>query len=199
MDIVTYLSTISEIKPNVELAFAFYEKHILNANMDLEPLLNLYQFKSEIPSWKWELFAAILVGDIKKKGNGIDLIEHEVKAYQWRNPPEYQYHRKSWQQKLEEDKNAKHICVWHKDDLKDIDVFLVNSEYVSHIFESWRSDIISTYEIEDPEKRCRKHLARAVIEEKGKLLLVIRGGKLVTDFELKPLDSSVLSSKTEDQ
>lgn len=176
--IANYLLNNKEIKPNIELTYAFYKEHILEANQELDPLLNRYNFKSRIPSWKWELFAAILVGDLKKEGNGIDLLGHEVKAYLWKHPPEYQYHRKSWQDKLEEDKVAKHICIWYKEDLLDLDVYLINGSEIEEIFESWRPDIEQTYEIENPEKRCRKTLSKSIIEEKGSIILSIRSGLL---------------------
>jgi hypothetical protein len=173
-----YIKNLSDnnekIKPDIKQAFDFYKTHLLNANKELDPLLRKYQFKSRIPSWKWELFAAILVGDVKKQGNGIDLLGHEVKAYQWKHSPEYQYHRKSWEEKLEEDKQAKHICIWYKEDLKDLDVFIVEGRDIAEVFESWRPEIHEAYETENPEKRCRKNLPKSIIEKEGILLFSIR-------------------------
>jgi hypothetical protein len=169
-----------EIKPNPELAMWFYKKHIIEVDRELDPILLKYKFTSKIPTWKWELFAAILVGDVKKQGNGIDLTEHEVKTYQWRKPPEYQYHRNSWEEKLGEDKKAKHVCVWYRNSLKDLDVLLVEGKDVAGVFESWRPEIYETYEVKKDKDRCRKNLPRASIEDKGKLILKIRNEVNIT-------------------
>lgn len=166
-----------KVLPNAKLAMEFYREYILQANKGLDPLLSKYKFKSRIPSWKWELFAAILVGDFKKEGYGVDLINHEVKSYLWGGAPEYQYHRLSWKEKLEEDKRVDHILIWYKDSLEDVDVYLIHGPLVAGIFESWREDISTSYDADNPEKRCRKALPKSVIENLGKIILKIRNGQ----------------------
>ena len=169
----------SKVKPNLPLAFWFYKKHILEANAELDPLLRKYKFDSSIPAWKWELFVGILVGDVKKKGNGIDLTEHEVKAYQWKKSPEYQYHKNSWEDKLQEDKDAKHVCVWYKDTPDNIDVYLLHGNEVGPVFESWRPKIHEAYEGENTRDRCRMRLPKDSIMSKGRRILKIRNRKII--------------------
>lgn len=169
----------SKIKPNLELAMWFYRKHILEANAELDPLLRKYNYKSSIPSWKWELFAGILVGDIKKNGYGIDLTEHEIKAYQWKKSPEYQYHKNSWQEKLEEDKGAKHVCIWYQDNPSNIEVYLLEGKDVGRVFDSWRPKIIEAYTGENTSDRCRMRLPKTSIEAKGRRILKTESGKLI--------------------
>lgn len=169
-----------KVKPNLELAFWFYKKHILEADAELDPLLRKYQFDSKIPPWKWELFVGILVGDVKKKGNGIDLTEHEVKAYQWKKSPEYQYHKNSWKDKLQEDKDAKHVCIWYKDSPANIDVYLIHGGDVETVFDSWKPKIVDAYEGDIQRDRCRMRLPKDSIVSKGKRILGIREGKIVS-------------------
>lgn len=173
----------SKVRPNIELAMWFYRKHILEANAELDPLLRKYQYKSSIPAWKWELFAGILVGDVKKKGYGIDLTEHEVKAYQWKKSPEYQYHKNSWQEKLEEDKGAKHVCIWYQDSPSNIEVYLVQGKDINTVFDSWKPKIVEAYSGENTKDRCRMSLPKTSIEGKGKLILKTVDGKLVNKDE----------------
>jgi hypothetical protein len=177
-----------KVKPNLELALWFYKKHILETNAEVEPLLTKYEFPLSggaggIPTWKWELFAAILVGDTKKKGYGIDLTGHEVKTYQWKRPPEYQYHKNSWEDKLGQDKGAKHVCIWYKDSPSNLEVYLTNGNDVDSVFESWRPKIYAAYEGEITKDRCRMHLPKNSILNKGKRILELLDGCIASKDE----------------
>ena len=71
-----------QVKPDLEKAIEFYQTHVLDCNAQLEPLLETYRFPSRLPFWKWELFAAILVGDVCRSytNEGADLTRYEVKS-----------------------------------------------------------------------------------------------------------------------
>jgi hypothetical protein len=62
----------------------------------------------------WEVFASILVKDVGTKlTKGVDLSEYEVKSAEDRGSYEYQYHKNSGKQKLEDDKRVGHLFFDH--------------------------------------------------------------------------------------
>jgi len=175
-----YLITFfkNEVTPDVEKALDFYKKHLLEANSVLDPLLREYNFKSKIPSWKWEIFAAILVGDVSRGTNkGSDLENHEVKSRLIGDDFEYQYHRRSWKEKLKQEIYIKHIYISYWPGFADLNVRIVDGIYLKEFFEKWEPEIIDAYEVKDPKQRFRRYIPYATIVELGKLILRIRGGK----------------------
>lgn len=175
-----------QIKPDTEKAVEFYKTHLLQTNGALHPLLQTYNFKSELPSWKWELFVAILVGDIataksRRGTKGADLLRHEVKTAQNGRDFEYQYHKKSWAEKLEKESQINHVYVSYRPEFKDLDVRMIPGKELTHHFEKWRPLIIEAYECPKPKQRFRKRITYKEVVEKGQMLLRIKNGNLLTD------------------
>jgi hypothetical protein len=175
-----------QVKPDPKKAMEFYRTHLLQSNAELDPLLQTYNFKSELPSWKWELFIAILVGDIatakgRRGTKGADLLRHEVKTAQNGRDFEYQYHKKSWREKLEKESLINHVYVSYHDGFQELDVRLVPGRALTHHFESWRPEIIENYECEKPKQRFRRRIAYKEVVEKGQMLLRIKNGEALKD------------------
>ena len=175
-----------QVKPDPVKAMEFYNTHLLQSNSELDPLLRTYNFKSELPAWKWELFVAILVGDIatakRRRGTrGADLLRHEVKSAQNGRDFEYQYHKKSWREKLEKEPLINHVYISYWENFKDFDVRLIPGKLLQHHFDTWRPQIAEAYECEKPKQRFRRRVGFKEIVEKGQLILKVRSGKALLD------------------
>lgn len=171
-----------QIKPNLEKAIEFYQTHVLDCNTRLEPFLDTYQFPSRLPFWKWELFAAILVGDVCRSytNEGADLTKHEVKSRLNRQSFEYQYHKNSWREKLAKEPLIRHIYISYWPGFRDLDVRIVEGQDLIHHFESWKPELIEAYESGNAKQRFRKRIPFKEIVEKGSLYLRIRNGKPIS-------------------
>ena len=152
---------LEEVAPNLDRAIDFYRKHLLESDRELDPLLRIYNFKSQLPSWKWEMFAAILVGDVgantgkAKNGKGADLVNHEVKSALNGNSFEYQYHRKSWREKLARETQIGHLYVSYWPGYGDLDVRFVDGEALVDIFKGWEPKVRAAYETPDGKPKTR--------------------------------------------
>lgn len=164
-------------------AFKFYQ--VLKKDYDKKKVI---QEKKGFPpngtiSFKdWELFGALLVRDRSKGGNGSDLLEHEIKSAGPGGSFEYQYHKKTGLQKLEEDRKVKHVFISYDNDYKDIKVRLIKPEQTEKIFEGWKEKIIKCYPKGDDsnsKQRCRQRIPHGVVEQQGELLMAIKDGELV--------------------
>jgi hypothetical protein len=167
-----------QVKPDLEKAIEFYQTHVLECNAQLEPLLETYRFPSRLPFWKWELFAAILVGDSCRSytNEGADLTRHEVKSRLNRQSFEYQYHRNSWREKLAKEPQIRHIYISYWPGYKNIDVRIVDGQDLAHHFASWKPELIEAYEVGRPSQRFRRRIPFKEVVEKGALYLRIRNG-----------------------
>jgi hypothetical protein len=170
-----------QVTPNLEKAVEFYQTHVLDCNTLLEPLLGTYQFPSRLPFWKWELFAAILVGDVCRlyTNEGADLTNHEVKSRLNNQSFEYQYHKNSWREKLAKEPLIRHIYISYWPGFRNLDVRIVNGSDLAHHFASWEPGLIEAYESVTPKQRFRKRIPFKEVVEKGSLFLRIRNGKPV--------------------
>lgn len=176
-----YLINEKQIYPNVSKALNFYQNHILKADKDLSPLLETYHFKNRIPAWKWELFAAILVGDTAKNSGYSDLINYEVKSVQVGNSFEYLYYRKSWKNKLDKEVKIKHVYISYYPGYRDLDVRLISGAKIAHIFKSWIPELKQMYGGKKITKspRFRKSISFGAAKEFGEIILEIRNGALL--------------------
>ncbi len=190
--------------PDLNEALRFYQKHILEVDRDLVPILESYNFKNVLPDWKFELFAAILVGDRSRKGtlekefvknpnnkrgqkgkkgnskngNGPDLLNHEVKARLDGAAFEYQYHRNSWNEKLEEEPKVNHIFISYWDGYQNLDVREISGSELANLFAAWKNIIGDRYQ-NNFKGRCRLYVPYKLVIDKGKILLKIRDSKPV--------------------
>jgi hypothetical protein len=170
------------IRPDLEKALEFYQTHVLDCNARLEPVLRTYQFPSRLPFWKWELFSAILMGDVA--GNysrqGADLTKHEVKSRLNKECFEYQYHKNSWREKLAKEPLIKHVYISYWDNFKNLDVRVVDGYQLINHFEKWEPELVEAYECDKPKQRFRRRIPFKEVVEKGTQLLKIRGGRIMT-------------------
>jgi len=169
-----YFTSNSQVSEAIE----FYRIHILKGNSLLAPMCEKYGFKSHIPGWKWEMFAAILVNDVAKNGNGCDLLKHEVKSAKSENSFEYQYHRNSWKEKLAHEHEIDHVFVSYEPGYRDISVRVAKGSDLAAIFDKWLPCVEKTYDGSGKKQRCRKSISFSTIEEKGLTILEIENGKL---------------------
>ena len=133
-----------------------------------------------VMSEDWEVFAAILLRDPgRSTPSGPDLADYEVKSAVHGNAFEYQYHRKSWAQKLAADRTMGHVFISHRDDLAFVEVRVVEGAALAGFFDDWES--------EDPyanpqRQRFRKSVPFRWVEEYAELLLRIEDGQVA--FEI---------------
>ena len=164
---------------DVPTAYWFYKKYLLDAAQDKVEIYQRYGFVAPaVSSADWEVFVAILVQDRKKPGDGADLERHEVKSAGMRSAFEYQYHKDHGLDKLEEDKRVDHVFISYGSRYQDVDVRFVEGTKLAMIFESWRPDLIYTYDVLK-RQRYRKSVSMGFVMAQGELLLAIRNGELV--------------------
>ena len=86
----------------------------------------------------WEVFASILVRNTgTSTASGLDLAGYEVKSALDRSSFEYQYHRNSWEKKLEDDRNAGHLFISHREELRHVEVRYCDGADLSDFFQRW--------------------------------------------------------------
>lgn len=123
----------------------------------------------------WEVFASILVRDTgTSTGSGLDLEGYEVKSAKDRGAFEYQYHKNSWKQKLDEDRKAGHIFISHRDDLRHVDVRYCEGSQLLEFFDLWESE--EPYSKPNAQ-RFRRSIPYGWIQENATLILQIEDGE----------------------
>ena len=128
----------------------------------------------------WEVFAAILVRTTGTESNaGIDLAGYEVKSAQDRGGFEYQYHRRSWQKKFEEDRLADHIYIAHRDNLAFVEVWHCEGSDIATFLDRWLKD--KPYS-KDTEQRFRRSIPYRWVSEHATLLLRIEDGRATYEY-----------------
>lgn len=162
---------------NTSEAFDFYRKYLLGTAKDKAEIYVRYGFKPPVvASRDWEVFAAILVRDKAKGGDGADLEQHEVKSAGYGWSFEYQYHKFHGEQKLDEDQQVNHIFISYAANYQDIEVRYLRGEDLSSTFESWRPGLIANYE--SGNQRYRKSISFGFVKLYGLLILKIEHGEL---------------------
>ena len=128
----------------------------------------------------WEVFAAILVRTTGTESKaGIDLAGYEVKSAQDRGGFEYQYHRRSWRKKFDEDRAADHIYIAHRDNLAFVEVWHCVGDDIATFLNAWLED--------DPysrpnEQRFRRSISYRWVSQNAMLLLRIEDGRATYVF-----------------
>ncbi len=133
-----------------------------------------------VMSEDWEVFASIL---LRRQGvasrEGPDLGDVEVKSAVAGGSFEYQYHRKSWQKKLDADRRSGHAFVWYGDDLHAVEVWYCDGGQLEDHFAAWEAE--RPYSAESVRQRFRKQVSRGWVREHATLLLRVVEGE--ADFE----------------
>lgn len=123
----------------------------------------------------WEIFASILVRNTGAgTASGLDLEGFEVKSALDRSSFEYQYHKDSWKKKLDDDRQAGHIFISHKDELRHVDVRYCDGEALSDFFDKWESQ--KPYSKES-EQRFRRSISYGWVTKNATLILQIADGE----------------------
>lgn len=143
----------------------------------------------------WEVLASILVKDVGTKlSKGVDLSKYEVKSAENGGSYEYQYHKNTGKQKLEDDIRVGHLFFDHRDNLRTVDLRYSSGTKLSVFFTKWLSEYPDPY-----PQRYRKNVPFSWVKENGKLLMSLRDGE-VTYPQLRSVtaDEAVEGLETED-
>lgn len=128
-----------------------------------------------VMSEDWEVFTSIL---LRQQGvasrEGPDLGDIEVKSAVAGNSFEYQYHRNSWQAKLDADRRSGHAFVWYGDDLGTVEVWYCDGEQLSDHFSEWEAE--KPYSAPG-QQRFRKQVSAGWVREHAALLLRVADGE----------------------
>lgn len=177
--------------PDVELdipgAYNFYERFILNYTRDKSEVYTRYGFtiQNSIGSKDWEVFAAILLRDRAKRGDGSDLVNHEVKSASGKGSFEYQYHRNRGLAKLQGDRRVDHVFISRSPDYKDVEVWWVNRNQMQSIFDTWQPELEANY-ASTARQRFRRSVTYGFVKTHGICIFHIAQGQLVIQSERKP-------------
>ena len=132
-----------------------------------------------VMSEDWEVFTSILLrqqGVASRKGP--DLGDVEVKSAVAGNSFEYQYHRNSWQKKLEADRESGHAFVWYGNDLQSVEIWYCDGDQLDGHFAEWEAE--QPYS-KSSQQRFRKQVSAGWVREHATLLLRIVDGE--ADYE----------------
>lgn len=161
--------------------------------------VRLYEHRGLKPrmamSEDWEIFASILVRDTgARTASGLDLEGFEVKSALDGSSFEYQYHKHSWREKLDADRQAGHIFISHRDELGHVDVRYCDGEKLSGYFDKW--------ELEEPyakesQQRFRRSVSYGWVTKHATLILQIEEGEAT--YEIGLADRTDVSEPTENQ
>ncbi len=168
---------------DVLTAYWFYKNYLLDTTRNKSEIYQRYGFLAPPVSFiDWEVFAAILLRDRAKSGDGADLERHEVKSAGMGSSFEYQYHKFHGLDKLEEDKSVNHVYISYTKGYQDIDVYILQDVRVATIFEGWKSELIANYQA--GRQRFRKSIPAGYVRREGLLILAIREGELTHPAQL---------------
>ncbi len=128
-----------------------------------------------VMSEDWEVFTSIL---LRQQGvasrQGPDLGDIEVKSAVAGSSFEYQYHRNSWQAKLDADRRSGHAFVWYGDDLGTVEVWYCDGEQLSGHFSEWEAE--KPYSAPG-QQRFRKQVSAGWVRDQATLLLRVLDGE----------------------
>ncbi|MEM6256626.1 MAG: hypothetical protein AAF821_27275 [Cyanobacteria bacterium P01_D01_bin.156] len=166
-------------KLQIHEAYSFYRKYILEYSQNKAKVYEQYGFslQGSIGSKDWEVFAAILLNDRARIGDGADLEHYEVKSATTGSSFEYQYHRNHGLDKLTDDRDVDHIFVARSRDYLDVDIWLVERAKIVPVFDKWLPELIQNYETAG-RQRFRRSVTYGFVKNQGTLLLKISSGEL---------------------
>jgi hypothetical protein len=166
-------------KLNIKDAFDFYKRFILDYTQDKSKIYEKYGFtlQGSVGFKDWEVFAAILLNDKAKPGDGADLENHEVKSANL-GGYEYQYHKYHGLEKLEDDKKVDHVFISRSADYTNVEVWWASGVSLSAKFDSWEPELRANYETET-RQRFRKSITHNFVKDNGDQLLKIENGELI--------------------
>lgn len=160
-------------------AISFYRTYILEYSRNKASIHEQYGFslQGSVGSKDWEVFAAILVNDRARRGDGADLENYEVKSATIGSSFEYQYHRNRGLDKLTEDRDVDHIFVARSETYMNVEVWLVERTKMVPIFDRWLPELLQNYETAE-RQRFRRSVTYGFVKSQGVRLLEISSGEL---------------------
>jgi hypothetical protein len=163
----------------VQEAYSFYRTYILEYSRNKAEIYEQYgfSFQGSIGSKDWEVFAAILVNDRARRGDGADLENYEVKSATIVSSFEYQYHRNRGLNKLTDDRDVDHIFVARSETYMDVEVWLVERTKMIPTFDRWLPELLQNYETAE-RQRFRRSVTYGFVRSQGVRLLEISYGEL---------------------
>ncbi len=133
----------------------------------------------------WEIFASILLRNAGAEGSkGPDLESYEVKSALAGSSFEYQYHKNSWKEKLDADREAGHIFISHRDELGYVEVRYSDGPDLTEFFDEWEA--ARPYS-RASEQRFRRSVPFGWVGANAKLILRLEDGE-ATYIEESELD-----------
>jgi hypothetical protein len=166
----------------VQEAYSFYKTYILDHSRDKAEVYARYGFtlQGSVSSKDWEVFAAILLNDRARRGDGADLTNYEVKSAVIGGSFEYQYHRNHGIDKLTDDRNINHIFIFRNEIYTNVEVWLIDRAKMTSTFDKWLPELLQNYETPG-RQRFRRSVTHNFVKSQGIRLLEISDGAL-TDF-----------------
>jgi hypothetical protein len=166
----------------VQEAYSFYKTYILDYSRDKAEIYERYGFSSQgsVGSKDWEVFAAILLNDRARRGDGADLMNYEVKSAVIGGSFEYQYHRNRGLDKLTDDRDVDHIFVSRSESYANVEVWLIERNKMISTFDRWLPELLQNYETAE-RQRFRRSVTYGFVRSQGIRLLEVSDGAL-TDF-----------------
>lgn len=159
-----------------EKALMFFHSYMYGP---LQGKLRLYRARNVRSAAKalssdWEVFASILVKDVGTKlGKGVDLSKHEVKSAENGGSYEYQYHKKSGKEKLQQDMEKGHLFFDHSDNLRIVELRYASGRQLHAFFNEWLKAYPDPY-----PQRYRKNIPFAWVKKNGTVLMRLRNGEV---------------------
>lgn len=166
---------------NISDAYKFYKEFILDHSQRKLEIYKRYGFtlQGSIGSKDWEVFAAILLNDRARPGDGADLMNYEVKSAVLGFGFEYQYHKNQGFKKLEDDRDVDHVFIARSSDFQDLEVWLVERRSILPVFEKWYPALRENYQ-NPGRQRFRRSVSYRFVSGNGRLVLQIVNGQLKT-------------------
>ena len=163
----------------IQEAYSFYRAYILEYSRNKAAIYEQYSFslQGSVGSKDWEVFAAILVDDRARRGDGADLENYEVKSATIGSSFEYQYHRNRGLNKLTDDRDVDHIFVARSETYMNVEVWLVERTKMLPTFDRWLPELLQNYETAE-RQRFRRSVTYVFVRSQGVRLLEISGGEL---------------------
>jgi hypothetical protein len=168
----------------VQEAYAFYRTYILEYSRDKARIYEQYGFslQGSVGSKDWEVFAAILMNDRAREGDGADLEKYEVKSSTTGGSFEYQYHRNHGLDKLSGDRNIDHIFISRSENYRNVEAWLVERTKMAGVFDKWLPDLLQNYETVG-RQRFRRSVTHSFVRSQGVQILGITNGDLTYSIE----------------
>jgi hypothetical protein len=166
-------------KLQTQEAYSFYRNYILEYSRNKASIYKQYGFslQGSVGPKDWEVFAAILLNDKARRGDGADLEHYEVKSATIGGSFEYQYHRNGGLNKLTNDRDVDHIFIARSETYINVEIWFVERAKMISIFDKWLPDLQHNYQIEG-RQRFRRSVTYGFVRNHGIRLLEIIDGEL---------------------